>query len=178
MPISAWRRRATSTRWGFQSCAGRAFTDQDIAGGDRVVVVDQRMATTLWPGESPLGKRIRYGDDTSATAWETVAGVAGNVKQYALDADSRIAFYRPHRQQPARSLYIVMRATGDAAALGPGARAAIRAVDPDLPVFRMKTMDDRVDESLARRRFLMTLMALFAVVAAILAVIGVYGVMA
>ena len=158
--------------------AGRSFTDQDITGVDRVVIVDERMATTLWPGESALGKRIRYGDDTSTTPWETVVGVAGTVKQYALDADGRIAFYRPHRQQPARSLYVVMRADKDAAALGLDVRTAVKAVDADLPIFRMKTMDERVGESLARRRFLMTLMVLFTVVAATLAVIGVYSVMA
>jgi predicted permease len=158
--------------------SGRAFTEQDITGGERVVIVDEQMATTLWPGESALGKRIRYGDDTSKTVWETVVGVAGNVKQYALDSDGRIAFYRPHTQQPARTLYVVMRAEQDAASLARDARTAVRAVDPDLPIFRMKAMDERVGESLARRRFLMTLMALFAVVAATLAVIGVYSVMA
>jgi predicted permease len=158
--------------------AGRAFTEQDAIGAERAVVVDERMARELWPGESALGKRIRYGDDTSETPWETVVGVAGNVKQYALDAEARMAFYRPHLQQPARSLYVTVRATGDPSALASAVRAAVRAVDPDLPVFRMKTMRERVNDSLARRRFLMTLLSLFAAVAAVLAVIGVYGVMA
>ena len=158
--------------------SGRAFTDDDIAGKDRVVIVDEQMATMFWPGQSALGKRIRYGDDTSTTPWETVVGVAGTVKQYALDADGRIAFYRPHRQQPARTLYVALRSDKDAAALGRDVRSAIRSVDADLPIFRMKTMDERVGESLARRRFLMTLMVLFTVVAATLAVIGVYSVMA
>ena len=158
--------------------AGRGFTDQDITGADRVAIVDEQMATTLWPGESAVGKRIRYGDDTSKSPWETVVGVAGTVKQYALDADGRIAFYRPHRQQPSRSLYVVVRSDSDSAALGRDVRAAVRSVDPDLPIFRMKTMDERVGESLARRRFVMTLMVLLTLVAATLAVIGVYGVMA
>jgi predicted lysophospholipase L1 biosynthesis ABC-type transport system permease subunit len=132
----------------------------------------------LWPGESALGRRIRFGDETTTAAWETVVGVAASVKQYALDADARMAFYRPHRQQPARTLYVTIRAAGDPASLAADARAAVRAVDPDLPVFRVKTMRERVDASLARRRFLMTLLGLFAAVAAVLAVIGVYGVMA
>ena len=174
--------RVATTRYfetmGIPIVAGRAFTDQDTVGSDRVVIVDARMAADLWPGESALGKRIRFGDETTTAPWETVIGVAGRVKQYALDADARIAFYRPHRQQPARSLYVVMRTAGKPAALAAGARAAVRAVDPDLPVFRLKTMRERVDESLARRRFLMTLLTLFAAVSAVLAVIGVHGVMA
>ncbi len=157
--INADQRVATTHYFetmGIPILTGRAFTDQDAAGSDGVVIVDARMAADLWPGESAIGKRIRYGDDTSTAPWETVVGVAGNVKQYALDADARIAFYRPHRQQPARNLYVAIRTAGDPAALAAGARAAVRAVDPDLPVFRLKTMRARVDESLARRRFLMT----------------------
>jgi len=174
--------RVATTRYfdtmGIPIVAGRAFTDQDAIGAERAVIVDARMAADLWPGESAIGKRIRYGDDTSTATWETVVGVAGNVKQYALDADARIAFYRPHLQQPARSLYVVTRAAGDPNSVAAGVRAAVRAVDPDLPVFRLTPMPARVDASLARRRFLMTLLTLFAAVAALLAVIGVYGVMA
>ena len=144
----------------------------------RVVIVDERMANDLWPGQSAIGKRIRDANQTTATEWETVVGVVGQVKQYALDADARIAFYRPHTQQPARQLYVTVRAAGDALALGGQVRDAIRALDPDLPIFRMKTMEARVDESLARRRFLVTLLSLFAAVAAALAAIGIYGVMA
>ncbi len=157
---------------------GRYFDDQDLPGMTRVVVVDERMANELWPGQSAIGKRIRFGDQTTTSDWETVVGVVGQVKQYALDADARIAFYRPHTQQPARQLYVTVRTAGDPAALGGPVRDAIRGLDPDLPIFRMKTMRARVDESLARRRFLMTLLSLFAAVAAALAAIGIYGVMA
>jgi predicted permease len=163
---------------GIPVVSGRSFNDQDAIGSDRVVIVDDQMAAELWPGESAIGKRIRFGDETTTAPWETVVGVAGAVKQYALDTGARIAFYRPHKQQPARSLYVTLRTDRDPAALASAARAAVRAVDPDLPVFRVKTMRARVDESLARRRFLMTLLSLFAIVAAVLAVIGVYGVIA
>ena len=124
---------------GIPIVAGRAFTDQDIAGGDRVVIVDERMATTLWPGESPLGKRLRYGDDTSATTWEmeslALPATSSNTRSMPTAGSRSIG---RTGQQPARSLYVVMRATGDAAALGPGVHAAIRSIDPDLPVFRIK----------------------------------------
>ncbi len=179
--INADQRVATSRYFetlGIPLLEGRYFTDEDLPGMTRVVIVDERMANDLWPGQSAIGKRIRYGDQTTTTEWETVVGVVGQVKQYALDADARIAFYRPHTQQPARQLYVTVRAAGDAAALGGPVRDAIRALDPDLPIFRMKTMEARVDESLARRRFLVTLLSLFAAVAAALAAIGIYGVMA
>ena len=179
--INADQRVATSRYFetmGIRLVEGRFFTDQDVVGGDRVVVVDDRMAADLWPGESAVGKRIRYGDQTTTTPWETVVGVVGRVKQYALDSDARIAFYRPHTQQPSRTLYVTVRTSGDPLSVAGAVRSAVRAVDPDLPVFHLTTMQARVDESLARRRFLMMIVALFAVVAAVLAAIGVYGVMA
>jgi putative ABC transport system permease protein len=179
--INADQRVATSHYFetmGIRLVEGRFFTDQDLTSTARVVIVDDRMAADLWPGQSAIGKRIRYGDQTTETPWETVVGVVARVKQYALDADARIAFYRPHTQQPSRSLYVTVRTAGDPRTLAGAVRAAVRAVDPDLPVFRLTTMRARVETSLARRRFLMTLLALFAVVAAALAAIGVYGVMA
>jgi len=155
---------------------GRLFTDQDLPSTERVVIVDDHMAQQLWPGESPVGRRIRFGDQATSASWETVVGVVRRVKQYGLDADARIALYRPHTQQPARSLFVTIRSGGDPASLAGPVRDVVRAIDPELPIFRMKTMRARVDESLARRRFLTTLLSLFAGVAAVLAVIGIYGV--
>jgi predicted permease len=156
---------------------GRAFTQQDTVGAPRVVIVDTRMAEQLWPGESAIGKRVRFGDETTTAPWETVVGVVPAVKQYALDVDGRLAMYRPHLQQTARSMWVTARTDGDVNRLTAVVRAALREVDADLPMFRPQTMTERVAESLARRRFLMTLLGLFASVAAVLATIGVYGVM-
>ncbi len=134
------------------------------------------MAQQLWPGESAIGKRLRTGGAASTDPWLTVVGVVGRVKQYSLDADSRMAMYFPALAVPGPG-----DERGDAdrprAASCSAARHELRAVDPDLPVFA-RTMSERVERSLARRRFAMLLLTMFAALAFGLAVVGVYGVMA
>jgi predicted permease len=158
--------------------SGRLFDDHDTLTGRRVVIVDEHMAAQLWPGASALGKRIRTGLADSTAPWVTVVGVVGRVKQYTLDAESRIALYFPHAQYPARAMNVALRTSGDPAALAAAVRREVREVDPDLPIYRLRTMDERVGESLARRRFAMLLLSVFAALALGLAVVGVYGVMA
>ncbi len=160
--------------------AGRLFTDLDTPATQRVVVVDEHMAGQLWPGQDPLGKRIRTGgmDARPDAPWMTVVGVVGRIKQDALDADSRMAVYFPHLQVPVRAMNVVVRTAGDPAGLAAAARKGIRDLDPDLPIYNVRTMDDRVAESLARRRFAMLLLTLFAALALGLASVGVYGVIA
>jgi ABC-type antimicrobial peptide transport system permease subunit len=100
------------------------------------------------------------------------------VKQYTLDGDSRIAMYFAHTQQAGRAMNVVARTVGDPAALATAASTVVRALDPDLPIYNVRTMEQRVDESLARRRFSMLLLTLFAALALGLAAIGIYGVIA
>jgi len=161
---------------------GRFFTDADTPDTPRVVVIDERMADELWPGQDPVGKRIRTGgfDVTPDTPWMTVIGVTGRVRQYTLDGvEPRMAMYHWHRQRPARTLSVVVRGqSSDAAALAPAVREAVKAIDADLPIYNVKTMDARVGESVARRKFAMTLLVLFAGLAFGLAGIGTYGVLA
>jgi len=157
---------------------GRLFNEQDTRTSPRVVLIDEYMASQLWPNEDPVGKRLRTGGVDSTTPWLTVAGVVGRVKQYTLDTDSRIAMYFPHSQFTARAMNVVLRSTTDLASLAPPVRQEIRALDPDLPIYNIRTMNQRVDESLARRRFSMLLLTLFAGIALGLATIGIYGVMA
>ena len=159
---------------------GRLFTDADTRTTARVIVVDDYMARQIWPGEDPIGKRIQDRRiDTNVNApWMTIVGVVGRIKQDTLESDSRIAFYLPHAQFPARALNVVVRGAADVAGLAPPVRAAIRAIDPDLPLYNVRTMDSRVNESLARRRFSMLLLTLFALLALGLATIGIYGVIA
>jgi predicted permease len=159
---------------------GRLFTPQDLRTSPRVVLVDSRMAAEAWPGESPLGKRLRTGgmDARPDAPWWTVVGVVGHIRQDALDADSRMALYYPHLQSPTRSMNVVLRRGAAPAALVPIARRALAELDADLPVYKVQTMTERVDSSLAERRFSMLLLSAFALVALALAAIGTYGVMA
>ena len=160
---------------------GRLFTEQDTRDTPRVVVIDDHMAEVLWPGEDPLGKRMRRGgmDASDSAPWLTVVGVVGRIKQYTLDErDSRIAMYHPHTQNPSRAMNVVVRSRTDPAGLASAATAQVRALDPDLPIYNVRTMEQRVGESLAHRRFAMLLLAVFAALALGLASVGIYGVIA
>ena len=159
---------------------GRLFDEHDVRTNPRVVVIDEHMAAQLWPGQDPIGKRIRTGgfDATADTPWMTVVGVVGRVKQDSLDSDPRMAMYFAHTQTQSRALTVVIRSAADAAGLTAAVTREIRALDPDMPLYNVRTMTNRVDESLARRRFSMLLLTLFACVALGLAAIGVYGVIA
>ena len=163
---------------GIPLVSGRLFTEHDTRTSDRVVVVDTFMAEQFWPGSDAVGKRIRLGGIDSTSPWMTVVGVVGRIKQDALDAESRIAVYFPHAQFPTRSMNVVLKTSQDPATLAGPATSAIRQMDPDLPVYNVRSMSDRVNESLARRRFAMLLLSLFASLALGLAAIGVYGVIA
>lgn len=158
---------------------GRLFTEHDTRDTDRVIIVDEPLARQLWPDQDPLGKRVRSGgfDASSDSPWLKVAGVVGRIKQDRLDADSRIALYHPHTQYPARAMNVTVRSQGDPASLGPSVVREVRALDPDLPVYGLRTMADRVFHSLARRRFSMLLLSLFAALALVLGILGTYGVM-
>jgi putative ABC transport system permease protein len=157
---------------------GRFFTEHDVRTGQRVAIVDRHMAEQIWPGESAVGKRVRIGGGDGNPPWTIVVGVVGRVKQYALDSDSRIAMYFAHTQFPTRAMNIVVRGGPSPEALSAPVRAEMQALDPDLPIYNVRTMATRVSESLARRRFSMLLLTLFAALALGLAAIGTYSVMA
>jgi predicted permease len=157
---------------------GRLFTQQDTRAGQRVALIDAHMAAQYWPNASPLGKRLRIGLADSTGPWITIVGVVGRIKQDALDSESRIAMYLPQTQYPVRGMNVVLRSAADPAGLAAAVRKEIRELDSDLPVYGVRTMSHRVEESLARRRFSMLLLTLFACLALGLAAIGVYGVMA
>ncbi len=157
---------------------GRFFTQGDTVDVPRVVIIDARLARDLFPGADPIGRRLKFGDARSTSPWETIVGVVGQVKQYALDADSRIALYRPITQGGARSLFVVARTERDPRSVMSTATTIVQDLDAGVPIHRMMTMQDRVDDSLVRRRFSMVLLSLFAGVALVLAVVGIGGVMA
>ncbi len=155
---------------------GRFFNEFDTKTSPPVGIVDEYMAKELWPNQSALGKRLHNGGITDKEPWITVVGVVGRIKQYTLDSDSRIAIYYPQTQFVTREMNVVVRTGGDPAALYSAARKEIQRVDGDLPIFHAVTMEQRVRESLVKRRFAMLLLSLFAGLAVALAMIGIYGV--
>jgi predicted permease len=158
--------------------AGRFFNQQDIETAPQVAIVDDHMAEEIWPGQDPLGKRIRFVDGKPDDPWVTVVGVVGRVKQYTLDEDSRIALYLAHTQFPARAMNVVVRSATEPSSIAGAVKKEIRRLDQSLPIYNVKTMEQRMDESLARRRFLTILLSIFSALALVLATIGIYGVMA
>jgi predicted permease len=157
---------------------GRLFNEQDDATKPGVALVDEFMAEQIWHGQDPIGKRIHIVELKSDDSWHTVVGVVGRVKQDTLDSDPRIAFYLPQTQYPTRAMTVVLRSHIDPSGLLSAVKNELRNLDADLPMYDVRTMRQRVSESLARRRFSMLLLAVFAGIALALATIGIYGVMA
>ena len=157
---------------------GRFFSEQDDMTKPIAVIVDEYMADQLWPGQDPIGKRIHIVQLESKDPWQTVVGVVGRVKQDSLDSNPRIAFYLAHTQFPTRAMTVAFRGRTNPAAMLAASKKELRNLDPDLPMYSVRTMERRVNESLAQRRFSMLLLGVFASVALALATIGIYGVMA
>jgi putative ABC transport system permease protein len=154
---------------------GRAFSDADRAGSTPVAIVDQTLARRHFRGGNPIGRRIRASNDPT---WREIIGVVGAVRQARVEEAPEPHLYVVPAQRPTTSLTFVVRTAGDPAALLPAFRDRIRRLDPDLPVFNTRTLQDVVRGSVAARRFNATVLALFAVLAAALTSVGIYGVMA
>jgi predicted permease len=152
---------------------GRFFTADDKRGSTDVAIVDDKLATRFWPGESALGKRLRQGDDGP---WRTIVGVVVDSREYEPDAEPPITTYFPVAQYNIASRFLVARTTVDAATVTPSVLRVIEEIDPDLPAYDVSTMDERLHDSFARRRLSMFLLITFASVALVLAAIGTYGV--
>jgi len=157
--------------------AGRFFSEDDGPDAMKVAIIDEHMARSYWPDSDAIGKRFKMGGPSSDSPWRTIVGVVGTVKHYALDTDSRIVFYIPQKQGQGRYSYVTARTTGDPLKFASAITQEARALDPNVTVYDIKTMDQRLYQSLARRRFAMLALGLFAVVAMTLAAVGIYGVM-
>jgi predicted permease len=150
---------------------GRFFDAHDTPDGQRVALIDQKMAQRFWPHGGALGKHV-WNDPKKPY---TIAGVVGVVKQYGLDTDTRMVVYYAHEQRTFNGMFLVARTSGDPNSLARSMVRAVHALDHDVPVYDVRTMNDRMYDSLARQRFATTMLGAFAVFAMILAAIGVYG---
>jgi putative ABC transport system permease protein len=139
------------------------------------VVVNEAMARRIWPGESAIGKRITSRLSFSAAATREVVGVVGDVRQGGPHDRTQPAYYVPHRQVPFGSMTIVVRTTADAASAAPSMQRAIWSVNPRVSFAGIETLDGLLRDTLAPRRFTLTLLSGFALVAIVLASVGLYG---
>jgi predicted permease len=163
--------------------AGRDFTDSDRADTLPVVIVNESMASWLWPGKSAIGRRLHVGgpNDPRAFPWMTVIGVVGNMKRYALTEAPRPEMIVPYTQNPwltFGTMQFVVRSNLQTAALMPSIQRAIAAVDPTIPIAHVRTIDDLIATSASNARFVTRFMESFGLVALLLTIVGVYGVIA
>jgi putative ABC transport system permease protein len=156
---------------------GRYFTEQDTGAAPPVAIISESLARRFFPDGDAVGKRIKGGDVESRDPWATIAGVVGDVKHSSLDAEPRPQLYFPYTQKLWGHMTIVARASIEPEYLANSMRDTIAAIDKDQPVTDMKTLEQFIDESVAKKRFSMVLLTSFAVAALILAAVGIYGVM-
>jgi putative ABC transport system permease protein len=161
---------------GIPVLAGRAFTGDDAMNSQRVVLVSQSTARTIWGDANPIGSQVRMGN-AARGSWWTVIGVVGDVHTGDLAAPVVPSIYTPETQFTSAYLTAVVKTSGDAAAaLASSVRRALRELDSGVPVYGVATLSSLVDKASAERLFVMRLLAAFAAVAVLLAAVGLYGV--
>jgi putative ABC transport system permease protein len=162
---------------------GRPFGNADVRGSHPVVLVSRSAAALLWPeAPSPLGHHVTigttFGIPGASRAGGEVVGVVGDVRDAGPEHPVRPTLYLAYAQWPVEYSSIVVRATGNPSALVPSLRAALREIDPDVPMFQVRTMDQLSRDAVAKPQFYATLLTAFAGAAALLAALGLYGVLA
>jgi putative ABC transport system permease protein len=153
--------------------AGRLFERGDEAEGARPVVVSRELVRTFFPDGDAVGKRIKAGGDS----WWTIVGVVGDVKQSGLTQPSRPELFFPYTAYRGDGMTLVVRSASDPSETAAAVRREVRAVDPNQPVYNVRTMEEVIDLSVSNRRLNMTLLTIFAGLATLLAVVGIYSVM-
>jgi putative ABC transport system permease protein len=160
---------------------GHFLTEHDRASGPRAVLISESFAKRKFPGQNPIGQRVRLGAGIGRenSPWATIVGVVGDVKQMSLAVSVSDAFYTPTTQWDwvDTAQWLVVRTHGDAAALAPAIRKAIWSVDKDQPIVRVATMDLLLAASQAERHFALILFEAFGIVALVLAAVGIYGIL-
>ncbi|HLN99943.1 MAG TPA: FtsX-like permease family protein, partial [Pyrinomonadaceae bacterium] len=161
---------------GISILKGRAFTQQDRAGSQPVIIVNETLARKYWPNTDPLGKRMRYTGPLEENPWMQVVGVVQDVK-HEMNLPVTADFYIPHAQDAWSEMVLVARTKVEPAAMAAPIRQQVWAIDKDQPVFDVHTMREVRAISLALYSFSSVMLSIFAGVALLLAAIGIYGVM-
>jgi predicted permease len=158
---------------------GRVFTELDNSKGQHVAVINEALARRYWPDADPVGQRITLGRNLAFRASDlTIVGVVGDIRSDGFDTASAPYIYVSEPQSPPYVSVLYLRTSGDPGTLGEAIRHEVQAVDPGVPVYGIRTMDEVVGKNLAARRFALELLSVFAAVAFLIAAIGIYGVMA
>jgi predicted permease len=170
---------------GIKVVRGRPFTDADRRGAQKVAIVSESTAAALFPGQDPIGRRFGCceGGPDGSQDYKVVVGVAADVRSLGLAENVFPEFYLPMAQAPPdawrwtqRTMYLVARTDRAPESLAPGLRRAVAAVDPDVPLYDVKTMEQRQGDSIATARFNTLLLTLLGLIGLILAAVGIYGV--
>ncbi len=152
---------------------GRDFADQDRKGNTQVIVISQAMAKRFWPDQSAIGKRLTLAIDKGP---REVVGVVGDTRQFGVETFLPLESYLPYQQSFFGLNNLVVRTKADPTTLIAAVRGEIQSIDQDLPVYDIKTMEQRLSLSVSKRRFTAVLLSAFAAIALLLAGIGIYGV--
>jgi putative ABC transport system permease protein len=154
---------------------GRTFDSRESRSGGPVIVINQRMAAQFWPGDDPIGKRIRSGP---GSPWLTVIGVVADSRENRLDSDAQVGMYLPYPSTPIQAMIIIVRTAAAPDSIAGAIRYAMQGLDPDVAIADMRPLEDVVSASIAQRSFMAMLLAIFAGIALLLATFGIYGVLA
>jgi predicted permease len=157
---------------GIRMLSGRDFTEQDTENAPGVVIVSQSFARAAWPGQDPLGRRLKV---SYAKEWLTVVGLVADVRYREIET-ARLDVYRPYRQFDAPIRHFVVRAAGDPSSIAPDVRRALHAIDPTQPV-SLLTMDEILATAMGRWQLNARLFGALAALALVLAAVGIYSVM-
>ncbi len=170
-----WYREVSASYFetlGIPITRGRRFDAREASPS---VIVNESFARTYYPGQDPIGRRIRFRPDDP---WFTIIGIAGDVKVNGARAASKIETYVPYWQQTEPGMNVILKAAGNPARLAAPLRQAVASIDRNVPVSGVTTISEMVSDSIDNPRFFATLAVAFAVLAVLLAAIGIYGVMA
>ena len=163
---------------GIRLLRGRGFDSRDSSKSAPVVVINESLARTLWPGEEAVGKRLKQGWPEGNGAWRGVIGVVNDVKLEGVDQDTPMQAFLPLTHEPTRSVAIVARTSVDPMHAARDVETVVQSLDKDLPVTKMQPMTSLMSDAISRQRLSTVVLAVFAIVAMLVAAVGLYGVVA
>ncbi len=157
---------------------GREFDLRDAADSTPVAIISQSLARRFWPGRSPLGHRIKSGEENSTDSWATIVGVVAEVRYDPWRHDVLSSIYFPFRQRPAPNAYVMIRTAAGPKSLIPVVRTAVANLDPDQPIFDVLPLDRLISNQIIGLSYVAVLMGVIGFMALVLSAVGVFGVMA